>query len=100
MSHFVLLCEQGNAALFATEGSTYTVGPVATTIYPVSGSAVDYTYDVLGVKYSYTIELRPTDEDDDINFVLPPDQILPTSREMWAFHTAVAEALIEEFPRA
>ena len=51
----------------------------------VSGSAVDWVYDTLGVKYAFTLELR----DKDIfnvtigTFELPPDQIKPTCEETW-----------------
>jgi len=62
----------------------------------VTGSAVDYFYEVLGIKYSYTIELRPS-EGDNTAFVLSPDQIEPTGREMWAFHARVAETLLAEY---
>ena len=45
---------------------------------PSSGSSADYTYAVADIKFSYGVELRDTG---DFGFVLPPDQIIPTSEE-------------------
>ena len=42
------------------------------------------------------IELRPTSRDSR-GFVLPPEEIIPTGEEIWAFHLSVAEQIIEEF---
>jgi len=73
------------------------LGPLSTTLYRISGSVLDYAYDVLGIKYSFLIELRDRGR---TGFLLPPDQIAPTGREIWAFHAAVAEALLKEFSAA
>ena len=43
-----------------------------------SGSSSDYTYGVLGIKYSFGVELRDTGEH---GFLLPPEQIIPTAEE-------------------
>jgi len=72
------------------------VGPVYTTIYPVTGLAVDYFYAVTGIKYVYNFELRP-EEESEYGFVLPPEQIEPNAREVWAFHARIAELLLEEY---
>ena len=45
-----------------------------------SGNTLDWTYDVAGIVYSYTLELRDTGHD---GFELPEDQILPTATETW-----------------
>ena len=42
------------------------------------------------------IELRPSSSDSS-GFVLPPEEIIPTGEEIWAFHLSVAEQIIEEF---
>ncbi|KAJ3121936.1 Carboxypeptidase A4 [Physocladia obscura] len=46
-------------AIQAVNGEVFANGPICTTIYQASGSSIDYTYNNLGVKYSYAIELRP-----------------------------------------
>jgi hypothetical protein len=50
------------AAIKATHGKVYEYGPIASTIYPASGSSADYTYGVCGIKYSYGVELRDNGE--------------------------------------
>ena len=48
----------------------------------------------LGIPYSYGMELRDTGL---YGFLLPPDQIIPTGEEVWAFHMTAARELIKEF---
>lgn len=69
------------AAIKAVHGKTYEYGPICTTIYPATGSSVDYVNDVVGADYTFTSELRDTGAN---GFVLPPAQILPTGQESWA----------------
>ncbi|KAI4896246.1 hypothetical protein NFI96_033900, partial [Prochilodus magdalenae] len=64
-------------ALTSLYGTQYTNGPGATTIYPASGGSDDWAYD-LGVKYSYTFELRDTGR---YGFLLPESEIKPTCEE-------------------
>lgn len=45
---------------------------------PASGCTIDYTYENLGVVYSYGMELRDQGE---YGFLLPEDQIIPTAQE-------------------
>lgn len=61
-------------------GTSYKSGPICSTIYPATGSSVDYAYDVSKIKYSFAAELRDTGT---YGFILPPDQILPTAVESW-----------------
>ncbi|XP_077100263.1 carboxypeptidase B [Siphateles boraxobius] len=65
------------AALRTLYGTKYTAGPGATTIYPAAGGSDDWAYD-LGVKYSYTFELR---DEGRYGFLLPESQIKPTCEE-------------------
>ena len=44
---------------------------------------------------SYGMELRDTGH---YGFLLPPEQIIPTGQEVWAFHMAVAREIIKAFP--
>ncbi|XP_036328133.1 zinc carboxypeptidase-like [Rhagoletis pomonella] len=55
-------------------GTVYTYGTSATAMYATSGSTRDYVYNELGIRISYTIEMRDTGR---FGFILPPVQILP-----------------------
>ena len=46
-----------------------------------SGCSVDWFYSTGGFKYSYTLELRDTGA---YGFLLPANQIIPNSEEVWA----------------
>lgn len=69
------------AAIEAVHGTQFEYGPVCQTIYQASGSSVDYANDVVRSQYTFTAELRDTGR---YGFVLPANQIRPTSEEMWA----------------
>ncbi|XP_036935042.1 carboxypeptidase B [Acanthopagrus latus] len=71
------VAEGASSALRSLYGTRYTSGPGATTIYPAAGGSDDWAYD-LGVKYSYTFELRDTGR---YGFLLPESQIKPTCEE-------------------
>jgi hypothetical protein len=68
-------------AIEAVYGTEYVSGPTCQTIYATNGGSMDYLYDVTGAQWAMAFELRDTGE---FGFVLPPDQILPTSEETWA----------------
>ncbi|XP_028288238.1 carboxypeptidase B [Parambassis ranga] len=76
-SELMKVAEGASAALRSLYGTRYTSGPGATTIYPAAGGSDDWAYD-LGVKYSYTFELRDTGR---YGFLLPESQIKPTCEE-------------------
>ena len=57
-----------------------------------SGSSEDWALGEAGIPYSYSVELRDTGR---YGFLLPRDQILATSEEIWAFHQAVANYIID-----
>uniref|UniRef100_A0A8C5M8M7 Carboxypeptidase B n=1 Tax=Leptobrachium leishanense TaxID=445787 RepID=A0A8C5M8M7_9ANUR len=63
--------------LFTLHRTRYTYGPGGTTIYLAAGGSDDWAYDV-GVKYSFTFELRDTGR---YGFLLPESQIKATSEE-------------------
>ncbi|NXT20706.1 CBPA1 Carboxypeptidase, partial [Syrrhaptes paradoxus] len=67
------------AALSSLYGTKFQYGSIYKTIYPASGSTVDWTYDQ-GIKYSFTFELRDTGR---YGFLLPAKQIIPTAEETW-----------------
>ncbi|XP_067897655.1 carboxypeptidase B-like [Heterodontus francisci] len=65
------------STLASLYGTRYTYGPGATTIYLAAGGSDDWAYD-LGIKYSFTFELRDTGR---YGFLLPESQIKPTCEE-------------------
>ncbi|XP_053565978.1 mast cell carboxypeptidase A-like [Bombina bombina] len=77
-------------SLSSLYGTNYTYGPIATTIYKVSGCSIDWIYDE-GVKYSFVFELR---DECEYNFLLPEYEIKPTCKEtMLAVKTIASHAL-------
>lgn len=76
-------------ALTAVYGTKYTVGPPSRILYSVAGGSIDWTYAVLGVTYSYALELRDKGQ---YGFLLPADQILPVGKETFAAIIAAAKA--------
>ena len=79
---FVQSLAQGAVdAIQNVHGTQFTPGPICSTIYPASGSSVDYVTDVTKGDYSFAVELRDTGRN---GFVLPPDQIIPSGEETFA----------------
>ncbi|XP_031621116.1 carboxypeptidase B-like [Contarinia nasturtii] len=70
----------------ALDGQVYTVGNSADLLYPAAGASDDYGKSI-GIKYSYTIELRDTGR---YGFILPPEFILPTAKEAHTFVHTIA----------
>ncbi|XP_055850675.1 zinc carboxypeptidase [Episyrphus balteatus] len=60
-------------------GTVFTYGSSALTLYKVSGSGKEWAYAVKGIPIPYTIELR---DKGTYGFILPPEQILPTAKEV------------------
>jgi len=65
------------AALQAVSGTRYQTGQGADLLYGVGGASDDWAKDH-GIKYTTTVEMRGN------SFVLPPAQIIPNAREVWA----------------
>jgi len=84
----------GHDALKAVHNKEYEVGCIPCMLYPASGGTLDWTLGEAGIPYSYAMELRDTGN---YGFILPPDQIIPTGEEVWAFHLTVARQIIQEF---
>jgi len=59
----------------------FTVGQPSRILYAVAGGSIDWTYEKLGVKYSYAPELRPGQGEMRNGFLLPPNQIAASGRE-------------------
>ncbi|XP_022091334.1 carboxypeptidase B-like [Acanthaster planci] len=49
--------------------------------YPAAGASEDFGYEILGAKYSYTVEMRDTGY---YGFELPENQIKPCGEETYA----------------
>jgi hypothetical protein len=79
------------AALRAVSGTVYETGQGADLLYGVGGASDDWAKDH-GIKYTATIEMRGN------SFVLPPEQIIPNSREVWAGLQVVIQRVIETVP--
>lgn len=88
MKFFLYLNLQNMKAL---DNQDYTVGNSADLLYPAAGASDDYGKSI-GIKYSYTIELRDTGR---YGFVLPPDQILDTAKEAQAFVFTLAKIVAD-----
>lgn len=73
----------------AIDNQSYTVGPSAALLYPAAGGSDDWAKSI-GIKYSYTVELRDKGRD---GFVLPAKYIQPTAKEAQAFVFTVARAV-------
>ncbi|KAJ3263792.1 Carboxypeptidase A4 [Chytriomyces hyalinus] len=76
-------------AIKATSGHSFKYGDICNTIYQASGGSVDYIYNKLGVKYSYTIELRPNSAFGNAGFNPPVSEIIPSGQETTAAFVAV-----------
>ena len=75
------LAKGAAAAIKAVHGTSFTTGPICSTIYKATGGSVDYANDVVGADYVFTAELRDTG---DYGFVLPANQIVPSGEETYA----------------
>ncbi|XP_012861575.1 mast cell carboxypeptidase A [Echinops telfairi] len=67
----------GAEALATRYETRYIYGPIASTIYPTSGSSLDWAYDV-GIKHTFAFELRDKGK---FGFLLPESQIKSTCKE-------------------
>ncbi|XP_058960443.1 carboxypeptidase B [Pocillopora verrucosa] len=79
-----------NALYNAGYRTQYRVGPSSIIIYANSGSTKDWAYGILGVRYSFALELRDKGQ---YGFLLPANQIIPTGLETFAAIKAMGAAL-------
>ncbi|XP_073437430.1 mast cell carboxypeptidase A-like [Dendrobates tinctorius] len=78
-------------ALYSLYNTNYTYGPIYTTIYPVCGSSIDWSYDE-GITYSFVFELR---DEGQYAFLLPEHDIEPTCKETMLAVRNIASYLID-----
>lgn len=72
--------EKSIEAIKQRYGTIYKTGSVYETIYPSSGSSVDWVYSKANIPIAYTFELRGPPNSTDM-FILPAEQIRPTASE-------------------
>jgi len=77
-------------AVEGKHGTKFQYGSSAAILYPAAGGSEDWTYGSLGVKYSFSVELRDTGR---YGFLLPPDQIIPTGEETFEGLKALVNAM-------
>ena len=92
---------QATDALTKVNGAKYELGHYwEIGLYNWAGGSADWALAEYpkgaGIKYAFYMELRPSLSDDH-GFALPPEQIVPTGEEIWAFHLSAARQIIEEF---
>jgi len=73
----------GTAALNRSHGKGYEFGPGGSILYPAAGAEDDWAKSKAGIKYSFTLELRPGPYASN-GFILPQRQIIPTGEEVWS----------------
>ncbi|XP_068960823.1 mast cell carboxypeptidase A [Petaurus breviceps papuanus] len=78
-------------ALATRYETQYVYGPVATTIYPTSGSSTDWAYDI-GIKRSFAFELRDRGR---YGFLLPESQIKATCKETMLAIKSIAKYILK-----
>ncbi|NXP32464.1 CBPB2 Carboxypeptidase, partial [Leiothrix lutea] len=85
------LAQKAAKAIKRTTRKTYTPGAGAQTIYLAPGGSDDWAYD-LGIKYSFTFELRDTGT---YGFLLPPREIKPTCLEALSAVKEIARHVLQ-----
>ncbi|XP_072474349.1 mast cell carboxypeptidase A [Notamacropus eugenii] len=78
-------------ALATRYETQYVYGPIATTIYPTSGSSVDWAYD-MGIMRSFAFELRDRGR---FGFLLPESQIKATCKETMLAIKSIAKYILK-----
>ncbi|ROV88540.1 hypothetical protein VMCG_10366 [Cytospora schulzeri] len=73
-----LIASGAAKAMTSLYGTPYRSGSICQVMYQASGNGIDYVTDIVGGDYSFAVELRDSGY---YGFVLPPEQIIPTSRE-------------------
>jgi murein tripeptide amidase MpaA len=86
---------KGSDALTAVHGKTYEVGCIPCMLYIASGSSADWAHGDALIPYTTSMELRDTGAN---GFILPPEQIIPTAEEVWAFHLTVVREIMAMQP--
>jgi len=86
-----ILAMLGSDALTAVHGKYYETGCIPCLLYVASGGSADWAHGEAGIGFGISMELRDTGN---YGFLLPPEQIIPTAEEVWAFHNTVIRELM------
>lgn len=81
----------GTDVLATRYETRYIYGPIASTIYPTSGSSLDWAYD-LGIKHTFAFELRDKGK---FGFLLPESRIKSTCRETMLAVNFIAKYILK-----
>ena len=82
----------GGDALMAVNKMKWQVGNSADILYPCGGASDDYAKIKGNIKYSYTLELRPSSGTFN-GFVRPTSDILPSGKEVFAGIVAAVNSM-------
>ena len=92
------MAKLGNAALKAVSGEEYKLITCRCTngLTTKGGLALDWARVVAKIPFTFTLELPPADGsvEGKMKFHLKKDKIISTGKEVWAFHRAIAEKII------
>ncbi|RLW08293.1 hypothetical protein DV515_00003253 [Chloebia gouldiae] len=91
LKRYESLAQKAAKAIKRTTWKTYRSGAGAQTIYLAPGGSDDWAYD-LGIKYSFTFELRDTGT---YGFLLPPREIKPTCLEALSAVKEIAQHVLQ-----
>ncbi|KAF9122193.1 hypothetical protein BG015_005625, partial [Linnemannia schmuckeri] len=92
-SYLKPLAEGAAKALAAVHGTQFKVGDIYHTIYPATGSSIDYAMGEDRVPVPLEIELKDMGL---FGYTLPADQILPSGQETWAAIAYILHNLKDE----
>ncbi|XP_075165755.1 zinc carboxypeptidase [Haematobia irritans] len=84
------LGQKATEAIKSLTGKDYVSGSIIETIYPSSGGSMDWAYAYQKIPIAYTFELRGPPDSQDM-FILPAEEILPTSQEAFAAIKTIVE---------
>jgi len=92
------VAKEAASKMSAVHKTNWTAGTSPNILYAVSGSGMDWAK-LNGVKYSYTLELRPKDDptNDGASFVAPKTDIIPSGEEVIVGIEHVANRVIKEW---
>lgn len=79
-----------------THGQPFIAGAPVDILYAASGGSFDWLHQEIGVRYTYSPELRPANNRMNIGFSLPTNEIIPASEEAWAGVLRVVKIVAEE----
>lgn len=85
------------AQAMSHNGASYTTGNCAKIMYPCSGVAHDWAYGSAKIMHSLAIEVRPSDSNSEVGFLLSPKQIIPTGKELLAGVLALSSKAVPAF---